>query len=145
VFHVHAASCGGYQHGVRTGPVSCPRPVVAGLVFNQYERRPSVWWAFTCAGHVGHLIAARPLLERDRAELARRRYYYDRRELDPDQRPLAVGMAARELVERARRWACCAPGAHLPSSRRRCMASGAGPDPASLGERATPLWVARVP
>jgi len=53
--------------------------------------------------------AARPLLERDRAELARRRYYYDRRELDPDQRPLAVGMAARELVERARRWAAAHP------------------------------------
>jgi len=90
----------------------------------------------------GYLIAARPLLERDRAELARRRYYYDRRELDPDQRPLAVGMAARELVERARRWAAAHPEHTYPVAPS-MYGLGRCPDPASLGERATPLWVAR--
>lgn len=62
MFYVHAASCGGYRHGVWTGPTRCPQPVVAaGLVVGRDPRRPAVWLAFTCAEHVGHLDVARPL------------------------------------------------------------------------------------
>ncbi|MDN5749655.1 MAG: hypothetical protein L0H64_14250 [Pseudonocardia sp.] len=76
--------------------------MAAGLVF--YEQPPRVWWAFACPHHAEHLTAARPLLDRDRAEIARRRGAapLDRTE------PLAVGRAARELIDRAQRWA----GAH---------------------------------
>jgi hypothetical protein len=44
----------------------------AGMIYFGYPR-PTAWLAFACAEHAGHLIAARPMLERDRAELARRR------------------------------------------------------------------------
>jgi len=60
--------------------------------------------AFACPDHVDDLIAARPLHDRDRAEQARRRRGNEQQVGD-----LAVGREARELVERARRWAAAHP------------------------------------
>src|SRR4051794_17431652 len=41
-----------------------------------YERpRPPARWAFACAVHVDELTTARGLLDRDRAELARRQHH----------------------------------------------------------------------
>lgn len=105
MFYATDGSCGGYRHGVWTAPSRCLTPVVAaGLVF--YEQpRPRVWWAFACRDHAKHLTAARALLDRDRAEIARRRA------AAPGERtePLAVGRAAWELLDRARRWAAAHP------------------------------------
>lgn len=105
MFYPTDGSCGGYRHGVWTAPSRCLSPVVAaGLIF--YEKpRARVWWAFACPDHAEHLTAARPLLDRDRAEIARRRSAapLDRTE------PLAVGQAARDLIERAQRWASAHP------------------------------------
>lgn len=108
MFYASDGSCGGYRHGMWTAPARCPAaPVAAGLAF--YEKpRPVVIWAFACPEHVEHLIAPRPLLERDRAEMARRRELSARHEPDPVG-PLAVGRAARELLDRARRWAHAHP------------------------------------
>ena len=104
-----SAGCWGYQGGTWTSPSSCTRaPVAAGLVFYSSPRRQSVMVSFACPDHAGDLIAARPLRDRDRAEMARR----------ARQEPvaqLAVGREARELVERARRWAAAHPRAHPPA------------------------------
>lgn len=77
-------------------------------MFYEYPR-PSVMWCFACPEHAEELIAARPLQERDRAEMARRRELSARHAPDPQGGPLAVGRAARELVDRARRWAQAHP------------------------------------
>ncbi|OLT12918.1 hypothetical protein BJF78_23200 [Pseudonocardia sp. CNS-139] len=67
---------------------------------------------FTCAHHTDEVIAARPLLDRDRAELTRRR---DRAtsvragHRHPPVEPLRVGTAALRLVEDARAWAAKHP------------------------------------
>lgn len=111
MFYPTDGSCGGYRQGIWTAPARCHSPVVAaGLVF--YEQpRPRVWWAFACPDHAEHLTAARPLLDRDRAEIARRRTAApgDRTEA------LAAGRAARELLDRARRWADANPElAYIP-------------------------------
>jgi hypothetical protein len=63
-----------------------------------------VWWAFACAAHVEYLTAARALLDRDRAELARRRRPREDRD-GATVGPVATGRQARELIARARRWA----------------------------------------
>jgi hypothetical protein len=129
VFYVHAASCGGYRHGVWTGPTRCPQPVVAaGFVVDRNPRKPSVWLAFTCAEHVGHLDVARPLTNRDRAEITRRQSHADALRNDPDSGPLAVGQAARELVARARRWAAAHPERTYPPPSR---GGAARPPPSS--------------
>lgn len=44
----------------------------AGLIYYE-DPRPNLFWSFTCDQHVGHLHAARQLLDRDRAEISRRR------------------------------------------------------------------------
>ena len=60
-------------------------------------------WGFACPTHARVLIAARPLWEKDRDELTRRR-----RALPAGgsaSGTLAVGVAARNLVTQARGWA----------------------------------------
>ena len=85
MFYVHGSTCGGYQHGAWTAPQRCARPVVAaGIVAGRDPRKPSVWWAFTCAEHVADLDIARPLTDRDRAEIARRRTHEQARRPDPE-------------------------------------------------------------
>jgi hypothetical protein len=90
-------------------PASCHNPPThAGLAFFEYPN-PRVFLVFTCSAHRGEVIAARPMLDRDRVELARRAERR-RRVLEEGARhtpldPLAVGSAARRLVERARAWA----------------------------------------
>lgn len=118
MFYVHDGSCGGYQHGVWTAPTRCPAPVVAaGIVLGHAtRRRPAVWLAFSCAEHVGHLDVARPLTDRDRAEITRRREHAQTRRPDPDSGPLATGQAARELVARVRRWAAAHPDRTYPAA-----------------------------
>jgi hypothetical protein len=87
-------------------PAECHRsPTYAGLAFFEYPR-PRVWLVFACDEHFGQLIAARRMLERDRAELARRAARRQRvLEEKAPLEPLAVGSNARRLVERARAWA----------------------------------------
>jgi hypothetical protein len=98
----HGASCAGYQHPGPYAPYHCPRPVVAaGLVFYEERRGQFLYLAFACPEHTRELIAARPLQERDHAEITRRRT----RPATERTEPLAVGREARELVARARRWA----------------------------------------
>lgn len=113
MFYASDGTCVGYRQGVWTAPSRCPAPVVAaGLVF--YERpRPAVWLAFACPEHVEHLTAARSLLDRDRAEITRRR--------TPGEPvgPLAVVRAARELLDRGPRLGPRAPRTHLHSARHR--------------------------
>lgn len=113
MFRPQEPSCGAYRHGVWTAPSGCPRPVVAaGLYFNRSDHRVhrwSVWWAFVCPEHAGELIAARPLLDRDRAEIARRRDLVTHWTPGNHVQPLAAGRPAADLVERARRWAAAHP------------------------------------
>jgi len=95
--------CGG-----RAGQGHCQaRPVYAGLAY--FPRSEQVWLGFACADHRWQLVAPREMTGRDRAELERRRDHI--RAIREDHvphvpvRPLAEGRAARELVERAKRWA----------------------------------------
>ena len=81
-------------------------PTHAGLVMLGPDKR--VYLAFACTEHAGQLIAARQLLDRDRAELDRRRHSVDWARVGHPPLPidpLAAGAAARRLVERARAWA----------------------------------------
>lgn len=113
MFRPQDPSCGAYRYGVWTAPSPCPYPVAAaGLYFNRADHRPyrwSVWWAFACPEHAHELVAARPLLDRDRAEIARRRDLREHWTPGRDVEPLAVGRHAAELVERAHRWATAHP------------------------------------
>ena len=107
MFYPSEGACGGYTQGVVTAPTRCQaRVVAAGVVF--FERStPSGWWTFACAEHVGELVAPRALLDRDRAELARRRRRHGEPGDDPGDEPttpLATGRQARELIARVRRW-----------------------------------------
>ena len=71
-FHVMHAGCGGMVHRGRQGPEHChAEPTVAGLWFAVHGR--TVWLGFACDQHAADLIAARPLLPRDRDVLDRRR------------------------------------------------------------------------
>ena len=103
-FEVSAAGCGGYVSGVMTAPRACAGEVVwAGVVYFPFPR-PTLWWVFACDAHVACVHAPRRLLDRDRAELARRREQhalamagraYERSVA------LAVGRAARQRLTRA--------------------------------------------
>src|SRR5690349_6045987 len=71
-FHVMHAGCGGMVHRGRQGPEHChAEPTVAGLWFAVHGR--TVWLGFACNQHAADLIAARPLVPRDRDVLDRRR------------------------------------------------------------------------
>lgn len=112
-FQVMAAGCGGYVHHDLTAPTACAAtPIVAGLRYSARDR--TVWLGFACDTHADQLIAARPLLPRDRDRL-RTRQDRERTELDGKRwaglrdGPLARGRAAEQLVARARVWAAAHP------------------------------------
>lgn len=97
-------------------PSSCmAEPTNVGLVVvGKPGQRRSVWRGFACDQHAAVLLAARPLLPRDRDVLARRRekrrvLLSGRRYAGEDEGPLARGRAADELAERARAWAAAHP------------------------------------
>jgi hypothetical protein len=79
-------------------------PTHAGLVLINDQ----VFLAFACGEHKSKLIAPRRILDRDRAELERRRHSWTwARAGHPPLpiEPLRTGTAARRLVEQARVWA----------------------------------------
>jgi hypothetical protein len=80
-------------------------PTPAGLIKIDAE----VFLAFACAEHKSRLIALLRMLDRDRAELERRRHSWKwARAGSPtaaDGAPLGTGAAAQRLVEQARAWA----------------------------------------
>jgi hypothetical protein len=83
-------------------------PTHAGLVMLDDK----VFLAFACAEHAPRLIAARRMLDRDRAELERRRH--SRLWARAGHPPLPIeslrtGAAAQRLVEKARAWAARHP------------------------------------
>jgi hypothetical protein len=93
-------------------PRQCPGPVTrCGLVLRQRfdGRPPEAWLAFACDEHFGVLVAARELLDRDRAVLdewrAEERHTSSAERPWRAPQPLATGAEAVALVERARRWA----------------------------------------
>ena len=115
--------------------------------------RPTLWWAFACDVHVEWLHAPRRLLDRDRAELDRRREQkalalagrpYARTE------PLATGRAAKQRLARA---VAQTRGGHRSRARQaratakatgtRRRAPGGG-HPAA-GTVARPVQLTRVP
>ena len=83
------------QHAGHTGtPRGCQGAVThAGLILREHPVQ--AWLAFSCSMHTDDLIAARPLLDRDRAVLAdwraRERRALDGQGWDPP-RPLASGL-----------------------------------------------------
>ena len=108
-FHCMSAGCGGIVFRGAQGPTHCQvEPTRVGLWYAAHGR--TVWLGFACTRHADQLIAARPLLPRDRDMLERRR---DRRRTELSGRrwageregPLARGAAAERLVQRARAWA----------------------------------------
>ena len=79
-----------------------------------YPRPGELVLAFACDAHLGDLDVARPLDDRGRAELERRRER-DRRVLvdkEPERKdpPLATGVEGRQRLARARAWAAERPG-----------------------------------
>jgi hypothetical protein len=97
---------------LRTDTVGRPRDCFgtvshAGLIFFEYPR-PTAWLGFACDDHASDLIASRLLLDRDRAELGRRRHARAEAAAagahDVEPEPLAVGANARRLADRAREW-----------------------------------------
>jgi hypothetical protein len=112
-FRLGAPCCGAMvPRGPSGQPKQCPRAVRrCGLVLRRREglRPAEAWLAFACDKHAEGLVAPRALLDRDRAVLeawraeARRKYSTERPWRAPQ--PLARGVDAVKLVERARRWA----------------------------------------
>ena len=104
--------CAIMASGYKGTPRNCEGHVThAGLRWFPSNR--TLWLVFACAAHADQLEAARPLLDRDRAELARRRER-TRRQLagQPthwEPQPLATGAAGLRLLERARTWAATHP------------------------------------
>jgi hypothetical protein len=103
-WRVGVSHCGAYT---TTGTSGAPQPCTAAVRYAGVvlRREPlAAWLAFSCQAHRGELIAARRLLPRDRAVLAD----WQKREQGAlagegwhPPRPLAVGAAAHELVQRA--------------------------------------------
>lgn len=90
------------------------KPVYAGVVLHRspIRRQLECWLSFACAEHVDRLVAARPMLERDRAVQHEWRRQRDlalagRRHESP--KPLATGPDAKALHERALAWATAHP------------------------------------
>jgi hypothetical protein len=117
-FRLGAGSCGAIvPTGPHGQPTSCPAPVTrCGLLLHRPKNLPAeAWLAFACETHAVRLVAARELLDRDRAVLDRRRAEEQRWRPGTPPRgrpglwrrpePLARGGEAVQLVERARRWA----------------------------------------
>ena len=108
-FSVMNAGCGGVIFRGMLGPTDCQaQPTVAGLWYAAHGR--TAWLGFACDQHAVELIAARPLLPRDRDVLERRRAQHrtemaGRRWAGEQEGPLARGAAAERLVERAKAWA----------------------------------------
>jgi hypothetical protein len=81
----------------------CPAPVVASGLYFVQEKPAQACSGFVCPVHADALIAGRPLWDKPREELSRRR--------GPESASgavtatLAVGVAARNLVAQARGWA----------------------------------------
>jgi hypothetical protein len=84
-------------------------PTHAGLVLINDQ----VFLAFACIEHKSRLIAPRRMLDRDRAELERRRHSWTWARVGHPPlpiEPLRTGAAAYRLVEKARAWADPAEG-----------------------------------
>lgn len=105
-FRVLAAGCGGYRE---KGAVECrAEPTVVGLrLIRAGGDHRAAWRGFACDEHAEQLIAARPLLPRDRDVLARRRrmQLVSGRAAGEPEGPLARGREADLLIERALAWA----------------------------------------
>jgi hypothetical protein len=79
-------------------------PTHAGLILINDQ----VFLAFACLEHKSRLIGARRMLDRDRAELERRRHSWMWARVGHPPLPidaLRSGAAAHRLVEKARAWA----------------------------------------
>jgi hypothetical protein len=84
-------------------------PTHAGLVLINDQ----AFLAFACREHRSGLIAPRRMLDRDRAELERRRHSWTWARVGHPPlpiEPLGIGAAAHRLVEKARAWAARAEG-----------------------------------
>lgn len=99
------AGCAVMSSGFAGTPTDCQQLVThAGLVYFPGTKR--LWWVFACDVHKDRVEAARPLNDRDRVELARRRVNWEaalegRGRWVPNE-PLAVGVEARRILERVR-------------------------------------------
>ncbi len=108
-FHVLNAGCGGIIDRPLLSPVGCEaEPTRAGVWYAAHGR--TAWLGFACDRHADQLIAARPLLPRDRDVLSRRRdqkrtELAGKRWAGEQEGPLARGAAAERLVGRANAWA----------------------------------------
>lgn len=109
-FQASRAGCGSYTNNPLTAAAPCATaPSWVGVVFYPRSQPPSLWRAFACDRHRDQLDVARPLEQRDRDELARRRERWratveDHRPWIPEE-PLATGAEARARFEAAQRWA----------------------------------------
>lgn len=110
-FQDSAAGCGGFIDRVQLAPRRCKaEPTVVGLrMYQERSGRRHVVRGFACDRHADHLDVHRPIEDRDRVILDRRRER-ERVELagrvweGEDEEPLAWGREADELLERARAW-----------------------------------------
>lgn len=110
-FQPSAAGCGGFIDRVQFAPRRCKaEPVFVGLLmYRERSGRRHVVRGFACTRHTYHFDAYRPLEERDRVVLERRR---DRERVEragrvwagEDEHPLAWGRDADELIKRAQAW-----------------------------------------
>jgi hypothetical protein len=110
-FRLGVGGCGAMvATGPHGQPHSCRLPATrCGLLLHRPKSKPAeAWRAFACEAHVKGLIAARQLLDRDRAVIDEWRAEEARSLAGQPWRrpePLARGGDAVQLVERARRWA----------------------------------------
>lgn len=116
-FQDSAAGCGGYIDHVQLAPRPCgAEPIYVGLhLYRQPSGRRHVVRGFACDRHTAHFAAYRPIEDRDRLLLERRR---ERRRVEmagrvwdgEREQPLAWGQEADELIARARAWMAGGPG-----------------------------------
>lgn len=111
VFQDSAAGCGGYVDRVALAPRPCEvEPTMVGLtMYREPSGRRQLVRGFACDRHAAHFDVHRPIEDRDRPILDRRRER-ERVELagrawdGEREEPLAWGREADELLERARAW-----------------------------------------